>query len=72
MFGGSAQMTLITLVGEGANGKAGKNSGTMSAKAALTMGGIFFMRGVYVNYFCVALESVMYTLQTGALRIRRR
>ena len=55
-----------------ANGKAGKNSGTMSAKAALTMGGVFFMREVYVNYFSVALKSVMYTSQTGALRIRRR
>jgi len=36
------------------------------------MGGVFFMREVYVNYFSVALKSVMYTSQTGALRIRRR
>ena len=38
-----------------ANGKAGKNSGNISLKAALTMGDRIFMRGVYANCFAVAL-----------------
>ena len=50
-----------------ANGKAGRNSGTMSAKAALTMGGVFFMRAVYSTYFIVAVHTIMYTQSHGGV-----
>ena len=38
-----------------ANGKAGKNSGTISLKAVLTMGDRIFTRGVYANWFAMVL-----------------
>ena len=50
-----------------ANGRAGKNSGNISLKAALTMGDRIFMRGVYANCFAVAHQRLMYTQHLGGV-----
>ena len=51
-----------------ANGKAGKNSGNMSLKAARTVGDRIFMRGVYANCFAMARQRLMYTSGLGGVR----
>ena len=50
-----------------AKGKAGKNSGTISLKAARIIGDRIFMRGVYANCFAMALYRLMYTSTLGGV-----
>ena len=63
---GTPDSTTIT-PNSSAKGKAGKNSGNISLKAALTMGERIFMRGVYVNCSAMALYRLVYTRAIGGV-----